>query len=69
MWAIALIEHLTTYSGHTQMEIDAASKLLARQPLNMVEREVLYAMIINNRCGIILDTLDQQELEEVLQDL
>ena len=69
MWATALIEHLTMFKGHTQRELDAAVKLLARQPLDKVECELLCAMIINNRCGIILDTLDKQELEEVLQAL
>lgn len=69
MWATALIEHLTMYKGHTQREIDAAAKLLARQSIDRVERELLCAMIINNRCGVILDTLDMQELEEVLEGL
>ena len=37
MWATALIEHLTMFKGHTQRELDAAVKLLARQPLDKVE--------------------------------
>lgn len=69
MWATALIEHLTMYNGHTTRELNAASKLLARQPIDSVEREILCSMIIDNRCGIKLDTLDKQELEEVLEGL
>lgn len=69
MWSTALIEHLTMYNGHTARELNAASKLLARQPIDSVERELLCSMIINNRCGIKLDTLDKQELEEVLEGL
>jgi hypothetical protein len=68
-WAEVLTENLAYYSGHSRDELDASIKVIARLPISKYERTLIEHVVFNNSLGIVLDTLDKQELEDVLNEL
>jgi len=68
-WAEILTENLAFYSGHSRAELDASMKVVARLPITKYERALMEYAVFNNSLGIVLDTLDKQEFEEVLDKL
>lgn len=68
-WAEVLTENLAYYSGHSRDELDASMKVIARLPITKCERTLIEHVVFNNSLGVVLDTLDKQELEEVLDQL
>lgn len=68
-WAEVLTENLAFYSGHSRAELDASMKVIARLPIAKYERTLMEHVVFNNSLGVVLDTLDKQEFEEVLDQL
>jgi hypothetical protein len=44
-------------------------KVIARLPIAKYERTLMEHVVFNNSLGVVLDTLDKQEFEEVLDQL
>ena len=68
-WSEVLTENLAYYSGHSRDELDASIKVIARLHISKHERTLIENVVFNNSLGIALDTLDKQELEDVLDQL
>ena len=68
-WAEVLTENLAYYSGHSRDELNASMKVIARLPITKHERTLIEYVVFNNSLGIVLDTLDTQEFDEVLDQL
>ena len=68
-WAEVLTENLAYYSSHSRDELNASMKVIARLPITKYERTLIEHTVFNNSLGIALDTLDKQELDEVLDHL
>lgn len=68
-WAEVIVEDLAIHSGHTRDNLYAVMKVIARLPITKYERTLIELTVLNNSLGIVLDTLDKQELEEVLDQL
>ncbi len=68
-WAEVLTENLAYYSGHSRDELNALMKVIARLSITKYERTLIENVVFNNSLGLALDTLDKQELDEVLDQL